>query len=308
MAQRKQITWSELRVGLFVLVGLLILAVAIFYVTGAGFLGPKYRLKTFLPEVSGLAVGAPVRLDGVEIGNVEKIRLVPREAGKTPDRMHNIEVDIRLDARYQGDVLTDSTSSPVTEGLLGNRFVMVKRGYRHPSQGWPDVPAPKSHQGSCRAQRRRSRPSRPSAKKFGHRRRRSVRQGTIGKLLYDDQAITPQQHLAKGVKCRQRAGGAGNSRQSHMTDELYPKWTRPGQRQLHPRRRPLPKGTIGKLLYDPPLRSGQVRLENGNNIMGDIRAGKGTLGKLTTTKPSTTNSRHQTNLSKPPQAQQSITP
>jgi len=30
MAQRKQITWSELRVGLFVLVGLLILAVAIF--------------------------------------------------------------------------------------------------------------------------------------------------------------------------------------------------------------------------------------------------------------------------------------
>ena len=129
MAQRKQITWSELRVGLFVLVGLLILAVAIFYVTGAGFLGPKYRLKTYLPEVSGLSVGAPVRLDGVEIGNVERIRLVPREAGKAPDRMHNIEVDIRLDARYQGDVLTDSTSSLVTEGLLGNRFVNVKRGY-----------------------------------------------------------------------------------------------------------------------------------------------------------------------------------
>ena len=129
MAQRKQITWGELRVGLFVLVGLLILAVAIFYVTGAGFLGPKYRLKTFLPEVSGLAVGAPVRLDGVEIGNVEKIRLVPREAGKPPDRMHNIEVDIRLDARYQGDILTDSAASLVTEGLLGNRYVNVQRGY-----------------------------------------------------------------------------------------------------------------------------------------------------------------------------------
>ena len=66
MAQRKQLTWSELRVGLFVLVGLLILAVGIFYVTGAGFFGPKYRLKTFLPEVSGLAAGAPVRLDGVD--------------------------------------------------------------------------------------------------------------------------------------------------------------------------------------------------------------------------------------------------
>jgi phospholipid/cholesterol/gamma-HCH transport system substrate-binding protein len=129
MAQRKQITWSELRVGLFVLVGLLILAVAIFYVTGAGFLGPKYRLKTFLPEVSGLSTGAPVRLDGVEIGNVEKIRLVPRQAGKPPDRMHNIEVGIRIDSKYQGDVLTDSTATLVTEGLLGNRYVNVQRGY-----------------------------------------------------------------------------------------------------------------------------------------------------------------------------------
>src|SRR6202008_1301942 len=109
--------------------GLLILAVAIFYVTGAGFLGPKYHLKTFLPEVSGLSVGAPVRLDGVEIGNVEKIRLVPRQTGKSPDRMHNIEVDIRIDARYQGDVLTDSTASLVTEGLLGNRYVNIQRGY-----------------------------------------------------------------------------------------------------------------------------------------------------------------------------------
>jgi len=73
MARGKQLTWSELRVGLFVLVGLLVLAVAIFYVTGAGVFGPKYHLRTFLPEVSGLATGAPVRLDGVEIGNVEAV-------------------------------------------------------------------------------------------------------------------------------------------------------------------------------------------------------------------------------------------
>ena len=38
MAQRKQLTWTELRVGLFVLAGLFILAIAIFYVTGAGIL------------------------------------------------------------------------------------------------------------------------------------------------------------------------------------------------------------------------------------------------------------------------------
>src|SRR5215475_1976410 len=70
MPQRKQVSWAELRVGLFVLVGLAVLAAGIFYVTGSNILGPKYRIKTFLPEVSGLAKGASVKLDGVEIGNV----------------------------------------------------------------------------------------------------------------------------------------------------------------------------------------------------------------------------------------------
>jgi phospholipid/cholesterol/gamma-HCH transport system substrate-binding protein len=128
MAQRKQLTWTELRVGIFVLVGLFVLAVGIFYVTGGNVLGPKYRLKTFLPEVSGLAIGAPVRLDGVEIGNVESIKLLQRTLGKVPDKNKNIEVGMRVDRRYQNDILTDSAASLVTEGLLGNRYVNISRG------------------------------------------------------------------------------------------------------------------------------------------------------------------------------------
>ena len=129
MAQRKQLTWTELRVGLFVLVGLAVLAVGIFYVTGAGVFGPKYHLKTYMPEVSGLAPGAPVRLDGVDIGNVDQIKIVPREHGKTPDRLHNIEVGMKLDRKYENDILTDSAAQLVTEGLLGNRYVNLQRGY-----------------------------------------------------------------------------------------------------------------------------------------------------------------------------------
>jgi len=70
MAQRKQLTWTELRVGLFVLIGLIIMGAGIFYVTGGGTLGPKYRLTAYLPEVEGLKVGAPVALSGFEIGSV----------------------------------------------------------------------------------------------------------------------------------------------------------------------------------------------------------------------------------------------
>src|ERR1700752_5386330 len=129
MAQRRQVTWTELRVGLFVLVGLFVIAVGIFYVTGAGFLGPKYRLVTYFPEVAGVSNGAPVRLDGVDIGNVEAIKMVPRVAGKAPDKSRNIEVVMRVDKRFQDDILTDSTATLVTEGLLGNRYVNIARGF-----------------------------------------------------------------------------------------------------------------------------------------------------------------------------------
>src|SRR5438270_505813 len=119
MAQRRQLTWTEWRVGLFVLVALFVIAVGIFYVTGAGFLGPKYRLRTYLPEVAGVTNGAPVRLDGVDIGNVESIRVVPRTAEHAPEKTRSIELVMRLDKRFQPDILTDSTASLVTEGTLG---------------------------------------------------------------------------------------------------------------------------------------------------------------------------------------------
>ena len=141
MAQRKQLTWTELRVGLFVLAGLFILAVAIFYITGAGILGPKYRLYTYLPEVEGVAAGAPVRLDGVSIGNVEKIALNPHPT----DRTQSIQLILRIDKKFSPEVRTDSTASLVTEGLLGDRYVTIKRGLSgdalKPNSTIPGAPA-----------------------------------------------------------------------------------------------------------------------------------------------------------------------
>ncbi len=290
MAQRKQITWSELRVGLFVLVGLLILAVAIFYVTGAGFLGPKYRLKTFLPEVSGLSTGAPVRLDGVEIGNVEKIRLVPRQAGKPPDRMHNIEVDIRIDSRYQGDVLTDSTASLVTEGLLGNRYVNILRGYTGvPLKEGQSVPGTEEKAIKEVVER--------SAELLGNLTALTedaqdmvagvkAGRGTLGKLLNDEQAYNHLNSiLAHGDQLVTNVQqGQGTLGKLVASDEMYGKVdkalddvngiitdARAG------------KGTLGKLLNDPTLYD-QAReaIASTNTMLADVRAGKGSLGKLAT--------------------------
>src|ERR1700676_1034587 len=129
MAQHKQLTWAELRVGLFVLAGAVLLAIVIFYVTGGSGWGPKYRLQVFLPEVDGLTLGAPVRVDGVDVGNVEKITIAPPKPGAQVPKQRNIEVILRLQKSFQDYVRSDSTAGLVTEGLLGNRYVDIDRGY-----------------------------------------------------------------------------------------------------------------------------------------------------------------------------------
>ena len=290
MAQRKQITWSELRVGLFVLVGLLILAVAIFYVTGSNFIGPKYRLKTYLPEVSGLATGAPVRLDGVEIGNVEKIRLIPRVPGKPPDPMRNIEVIMRLDRSYQNDILTDSAASLVTEGLLGNRYVTIKRGYTGTPLKEGQV-IPGAEEKAIKEVVERSADVLANLKALSEEIQDMVAdvhagKGNLGKLLTDEQAYNHLNSiLAKSdIIAGNVQSGQGTVGKLLMTDELYTKVDK-GVDNVNSILDDVKaqKGTIGKLLYDPSLYDqAKAALENGNNIMGDIRAGKGTLGKLAT--------------------------
>src|SRR5258708_16410782 len=48
---------------------------------------------------------------------------------KLLDRLSNIEVTMRIDKNYQKEVRTDSVASLVTEGLLGNRYVTIRRGF-----------------------------------------------------------------------------------------------------------------------------------------------------------------------------------
>jgi phospholipid/cholesterol/gamma-HCH transport system substrate-binding protein len=290
MAQRKQVTWSELRVGLFVMVGLAVLGAGIFYVPGQGIFGPKYHLKTFLPEVSGLATGAPVRLDGVEIGNVEQIHIVPRENGKPPDRLHNVEVGMRIDRRFDADILTDSTATLVTEGLLGNRYVNIERGYTGvPLKEGQSIPG--GQEKAIQAVMEESSDVLANLKVVSAQVQgilTDVRagKGTIGKLLVDEQAynrlnsvLGKSDQIVTNIQA-----GKGTVGKLLMTDELYGK-VNTGVDSVNTILGDVraQKGTIGKLLYDPTLYDqAKEALSNGNSIMGDIRGGKGTLGKLAT--------------------------
>jgi phospholipid/cholesterol/gamma-HCH transport system substrate-binding protein len=283
MAQRKQLTWTELRVGLFVLVSLFVIAVAIFYVTGPGFFGPKYRLKTYLPEVAGVSNGAPVRLDGVEIGNVESIRLVPATGAQIPVKSRSIEITMRLDKRFQPNVLTDSTASLVTEGLLGNRYVNISRGFTGvPLKDGQEVPgtAEKSLADVMASMQGLTADAQSVIQDLRDGK------GTLGKLLTDDAAYNNLNGVLRksDSMIADIQKGKGTLGKLVTSDELYAKanQTIDNVNGVVTDAR-AGKGTLGKLLTDPSLYDeAKKALQNGNVMIDDVRAGKGSLGKFYT--------------------------
>lgn len=128
VAQTKPPSWRELRVGLFVLAGLFLIVTSVVFVTGTDFPFTKYRLRAYVPDVSGLSVGAPVRMHGIEVGRVELIRLRQNAGAQKVDPNKRVEIVMLMNRETRGNILTDSTATLATEGLLGGRYVVVSSG------------------------------------------------------------------------------------------------------------------------------------------------------------------------------------
>jgi phospholipid/cholesterol/gamma-HCH transport system substrate-binding protein len=109
-----------------IVIGGLCLALVVLHSWSSGLFLPKYSLRMYVPEAAGLAVGSPVRLDGLNAGTVNAVKLaVP--SGNSERR---IELTLRIEKRYQDEIRSDSTAMLNAEGLLGGRVVDIQRGFR----------------------------------------------------------------------------------------------------------------------------------------------------------------------------------
>ncbi len=284
MSQRKQLTWTELRVGLFVLAAMVVLAITVLYVTGADLLAAKYRLRTFLPEVEGLKIGAPVRLDGVQIGNVDAIRMNPQPK----DRNQNIEVVLRIDTDYQKEIRSDSRASLITEGLLGNRYVTIERGFTgQPLQA--DSVLPGKEEASAKQIVERGAELVQNLNALSGTARDIVEavqkgRGTLGRLLTDEEAYNRLNDSLGRVQSIVAKTQAGDNTIGKLltTDDLYRKVNdTAGTLQNIAADVQAQKGSLGRFIYDPSLYDNAKGLvARGNTVIGNFEAGKGTLGKL----------------------------
>lgn len=277
MAQRKQVTWADLRVGLFVLVGLFILAVGVLYVTGTTVLGERYILRTYMGSVEGVARGAPVRLDGIDIGNVEEIRVVP----DAKDSSRSIELRLKVNKDYQEMIRTDSVARLTTEGLLGNRYVSISRGFTGvPVQEGGEVPgvdvAPidtvfdKTIQVADRVN--------------AILRDLQEGKGTVGRLLTDESLFVDLRNTVDeaGKLVADVRDGRGSIGKLFASDELYNKVdSTVGRVDNIVASVERGEGTLGKLVKDQAFYdSARQLLERGNGLLDGVQQGRGTLGKL----------------------------
>jgi phospholipid/cholesterol/gamma-HCH transport system substrate-binding protein len=290
MAQRQQVTWGELRVGIFVLFGLALLGVGIFYVTGSAVFGTRYTLVTYLPEVDGLNVGGPVSLDGVRVGDVESISMAMPRQGVVPDPNRSVEIRLRISEDYRDYIRSDSTASLVTQGFLGERTVTVRRGFTgRVLQDGDELPGREEQ--AVRAIMDRSADLLQNLNVLSTEVNSIVTdvrrgRGTLGKLLEDETAYNRLNDTLAIVN--EMAGsiqeGKGTLGQLVASDALYTKVdstvTRVDDLLAAVQQQ---KGSLGKFIYDPTFHDNAAQFLNSSNaVMADVRAGRGTLGKLAT--------------------------
>ncbi|HEV3219713.1 MAG TPA: MlaD family protein [Candidatus Acidoferrales bacterium] len=289
MAQQKQLTWNELRVGLFVLIGIGLLVVAVFYVTATeNPLARKMRLRTYFPEVAGLAPGAPVRLDGIDVGNVEDLQVNPAIGGPAADKARNIIVTLRILRKYQSNIRTDSVASPKTEGLLGDQYVNITRGFT--GQALNDngeikgVPNPGIDELVANGTELASHMNDLIDNVQGIITDVRAGKGTVGQFMTNRSAYD---HLdAMASKADTLLGtiqsGQGTLGQLISTDTTSKKlnaFLDHGNNVIEAVEQQ--KGSLGQFIYDPKVHTQLTQfLDKGNGLMDDVKNGSGTLSKL----------------------------
>jgi phospholipid/cholesterol/gamma-HCH transport system substrate-binding protein len=110
---------QETVVGIFVVIGLIAIAYMTVKLGNMGFLGENsYTLYAKFNKVTGLRVGNPVTMFGLNIGRVESFKLDQKD--------QLVLVDFKIDNGIE--IYDDAIASIKTEGLIGDKFVSIDPG------------------------------------------------------------------------------------------------------------------------------------------------------------------------------------
>ena len=284
MPSQKQLKWSQLRVGLTVLIASVTLAVLIFLMSGTGgWFTHKIRLRSYVDNAGGLREGAPVRLHGVDIGNVTSVRIAPNKP-TTP-----VEVTMRVNTEFKFNLRKDSVILLSTAGVLGETYVDIDSSTAKGPEATDGDTLLAHDQPDFQDVVRASQGTLQNMDALLKRLDNIVAfiesgKGSIGKVIYSP-ALYDQLNATvlefKGL-LDQIQSGKGSLGPLVTSDESYKKALAAidkinalvdGLQQG--------KGTAGKLLNDSQLYDNANKtMADVSQLTADINAGKGALGKI----------------------------
>ena len=104
-------------------IGAVVLVVAVFfiyfaYVSSGEKIKEGYVITARFDDVSGLAAGADVKLNGIKVGIVKNLKL---------DENYQAKVELLIKAGIT--IPVDSSVAVSTDGIMGNKFVSVSAGF-----------------------------------------------------------------------------------------------------------------------------------------------------------------------------------
>lgn len=112
----------ELKVGIFILIGIAILFVIVFSIGDINLSKTGYRVKVLFSFASGIGGSAPVRLAGVDVGQISGIRLIYDEKAKKT----KAEITVWINDRTK--IEEDAKVTINTLGLLGEKYLEIYPG------------------------------------------------------------------------------------------------------------------------------------------------------------------------------------
>src|ERR1051326_4858609 len=119
MPEASKVRWSQLKVGIIAISAFLILFVLVFLLTSTrGVFQHNIPLRTYMDDAAALPDGAPVRLNGITIGYLDKLRLTD---SRIPARA--VEFNMLVQEKYLPDIPVDSVAGISAANLLGDKFI-----------------------------------------------------------------------------------------------------------------------------------------------------------------------------------------
>ncbi len=113
---------STLRLGIFIFLGIVLLILAIFLVgQKESLFSSTFKVRAYFQDIQGLRPGTNVRLSGIDVGSVSDVEIINDTTGRVQVTM-NLQTDIKRFIR------TDTKASIESEGLVGNKVVVLKIG------------------------------------------------------------------------------------------------------------------------------------------------------------------------------------